>query len=76
MYDSDGRLTQENHEDKNGEISNCITYAHDHAGRRLTVTAPDGTLTENNAYDAHGRLVREIKTERDFHMTIQEGARQ
>lgn len=26
VYDSDGRLTQENHEDKNGEISNCITY--------------------------------------------------
>jgi RHS repeat-associated protein len=31
-------------------------YTYDFAGRKLTTTAPDGTVTETNTYDALGRL--------------------
>ena len=32
------------------------SFAYDFAGRKLTTTAPDGTITEANTYDALGRL--------------------
>jgi RHS repeat-associated protein len=36
--------------------SSATRFAYDFAGRKLTTTAPDGTITEANTYDALGRL--------------------
>ncbi|MBQ9140370.1 MAG: RHS repeat protein [Lachnospiraceae bacterium] len=36
-------------------------YTYDLAGRKLSTTAPDGTLLEQNTYDTTGRLVRQLE---------------